>query len=179
MQNLIFLGAGIFILLIFLFSIIVIRLRAMRDEINIDWYNLLDKLQYRQDLVPNLIETIRNFIEKNELSKYKDLIKNVIDTRAKAARTEILGSEKITLEYELSKLIEKLFALENEYINLKQSTNFMELKREFSDIRRDIENLNSNYNKKVRKHNDIRKRPYNFIPAVLLGYKKKKIFDFE
>lgn len=179
MQNLIFLGAGILILLIFFFSVVVIRLRAMRDEINLDWYNLLDKLQYRQDLVPNLIETMRNFVDKSEISKYNELVENTINTRAKAARNEILESEKIVIEHDLSKLIEKVLVLGNEHENLRQSTNFMELKREFSDIRDDIEELTSNYNKKVRNHNKVRKRPYNFVPAVLLGYKRKKIFDFE
>jgi len=179
MQNLIFLGAGILILLIFFFSIVVIRLRSMRDEINLDWYNLLDKLQYRQDLVPNLIETVRTFVDKNEMMKYNELINNVIDIREKAARMESPGSEKIVIEHNLSKLIEKVFALGENHEDLRQSTNFLELKKEFSDIRNGIEILVVNYNNKVRKHNRVRKMPYNFLPAILLGYKKKKIFDFE
>jgi hypothetical protein len=46
-------------------------------------------------------------------------------------------------------------------------------------MRADIEKLSSDYNIRVRKHNNILHRPYNIVPALALRYGKKQIFEFE
>ena len=50
MTNIIFIGIGILILLLFLFSVSIIHIRALIDDLNLRWYNLVEKLQYRHRL---------------------------------------------------------------------------------------------------------------------------------
>ncbi len=174
MQNLVFIIFGLVIILIFLFSVAVIHIRSLRDVINTSWYNLVDKLQYRQDLLPNLIETIRLFAPDN-----KELIDRTIEIRSRAALKVEAGAEKIVVEHDLSRHINKLIQLSLTNKELARNTNFLELKKELADIRTDMEKLSANYNKKVRHHNSVIKRPYNTLPALLLRYKRKQIFEFE
>lgn len=179
MQNLVFIIFGVVIILIFLFSVAVIHIRSLRDDINIRWYNLIDKLQYRQDLVPNLIETVRLFIPQNEIPQHNDLISQIIEIRSRAGKNTKASAEKIVVEHNLSDHLKKLFDLGLKYPEFAKSTNFLELKKELSDIRADIEKLSDEYNQKVRHHNNVIKRPYNIAPAFLLRYKRKQIFEFE
>lgn len=179
MENTFFVIAGVIIVLIFLFSIGVIHIRSLRDDINIKWYNLLDKLQYRQDLVPNLIETVWLFLSKDELSKHDDLIQETIEIRRKSAKQSDPGPDKIIFEHDLSKHIKQIFTLGKSYDALGTSTNFLELRKNFAEISEEIESISSEYNKEVRHHNSIIRRPYNVVPAVIMNYKNKQIFEFE
>ena len=143
MQNLVFIIFGLVIILIFLFSVAVVHIRSLRDVINTSWYNLADKLQYRQDLLPNLIETVRLFAPDN-----KELIDQTIEVRSRAGKKSKAGAEKIVVEHDLSRRISKLIQLNLANKELARNTNFLELKKELSDIRADIENRFLNLNKK-------------------------------
>lgn len=175
----IFLIGGIAVLLVFLFSLAIIHMRSLRDDLNARWYNLLDKLQYRQDLVPNLIETVRLFTPKEKLPLHQALIQKTIDTRILAAKNSKPGSEKIIQEHDLSKEIEGLFALGQQYDDLGKSTNYLELKKEFKDIKTALQEMIVDYNFRVRHHNSVVKRPYNVLPAVLMRFSKKHIFSLD
>lgn len=179
MEHYIFISIGIFIVLIFLGSISVIRLRTIRDEINTRWYNLADKLQYRQDLLPNLIETIRLFAPEDKKQSYENIIQQAIKVRSQAGKNSNPGMQKIVIEHDLSDQINKLLDLSLGNTKLYQNTNFLELKKELKDIRKEIETMSDEYNQKVRNHNRAVRKIYNMIPALLMRYSKKKIFEFE
>ena len=175
----IFLIGGIAVLLVFLLSLSIIHIRSLRDDLNNRWYNLTDKLQYRQDLIPNLIETVRTFIPKEKLSSHQNLIQETIDARILAAKNLKPGSEKILQEHALSKEINALFSLGQQYDDLGKSTNYLELKKEFKDIKTAIQDMVKDYNFRVRHHNSVIKRPYNVLPAVLMRFSKKHIFSLD
>jgi LemA protein len=175
--NITFIFIGIFVLLIFFIIFSIIHIRSLRDELNFKWYNLNDLLQYRQDLIPNLIETVRLFVPKSKLDE--DLIKKIIEIRARAGKNVKPGAAKIVIEHDLSRHIEKLFKLGIIYKELGTSTNFLELKKEFKDLREKIEKSSNEYNEAVRRHNIILRKIYNKIPALIMRYKEKFIFEFE
>lgn len=179
MGNYIFIGIGILIVLLFLGSMSVIHLRTMRDEINKRWYNLADKLQYRQDLIPNLIETIRLFTPEDKKADYEKLINHAIEVRSRAGKNIKPGMKKIVVEHDLSDQVNKLLDLSISNKELAKNTNFLELKKQLKDIRKEIEDKSTEYNNKVRNHNKSISKIYNVIPALLMRYSKKKIFEFE
>jgi len=179
MSNTIFIIIGLVVLIIFFFSVAVIHIRSLRDDIDKRWYNLADKLEYRQDMVPNLIETARLFIPPEQITSDNDLIAKTIETRANAGKNVKLGSDKIIQEHDLSKQINDLFALGQKYEILGKSTNYLELKKEFKDINAEIEKLSHDFNDKVRHHNGVISRPYNIVPSMILGFKRLQIFEFE
>lgn len=179
MDNIIFISVGVVIVLIFLGSVSVMHIRAMRDDINARWYNLADKLQYRQDLIPNLVETIRLHAPENAKTEYERIIEEVIQTRSNAGKNSAPGSDKISSEHALSKSTNQLLDLSIGNPELSQNTNFLELKKELKDISHEIETMSSEYNEKVRHHNRSVGKFYNAIPALIMRYSKKKIFEFE
>lgn len=177
MENIIFIIIGVLILAIFAFSISIIHMRTLRDEINIRWYNLVDKLQYRQDLLPLLIETMNGFLNKED--NFKEKTKLIIEVRARAGKNTKPGMEKMVVEHDLSRKITELIKLGDTHGELRHNTIYLEVKKELIEIRKEIEKLSSDYNNRVRKHNHILHRPYNVIPALALRYDKKQIFEFE
>lgn len=179
MDNLVFIGFGILVVLVFFASVAVIHMRAIRDDVNMRWYNLADKLQYRQDFLPNLIETVRQFVPEADLAKHKELIDKTIEIRARAEKNVEPGASKMIVEHDLSDHIKQLLQLGLTYKDLGKSTNFLELKKELTDIAKEINALSSDYNKKVRHHNSVIRSPFNLLPAVVMRYKKKFIFEFE
>ena len=134
MENTIFLILAIAIILVFVMSIAIIHIRALRDDVNIKWYNLVDTLQYRQDLIPNLIETIRRNLKEDDLSKASNLINQTIEIRSRAAKNSESGSKKIVVEHDISRHIKDLMALEKVSEELARDTNFLELKKEFANL---------------------------------------------
>lgn len=176
MSNVIFIIIGVVILAIFAFSLSVIHIRTLRDEINIRWYNLIDKLQYRQDLLPLLIETMRGYLSDD---KFNEKVKLLIDVRARAGKNTTSGMKKMVVEHDLSRKIAEMIKLADTTENLGRNTIYLEVRKELNDMRLDIEKLSSDFNNRVRNHNNILHRPYNVIPALALGYKKKQIFEFE
>jgi hypothetical protein len=127
-ENIIFIIIGTLILAIFAFSISVIHMRTLRDEINIRWYNLVDKLQYRQDLLPLLIETMKKFIDKNE--KFEEKIKLLIEVRSRAGKNTKPGMEKMVVEHDLSRKIAELIKLADTNEELQRNTIYLEVKKE-------------------------------------------------
>lgn len=176
-MEIIFIIIGVVILAVFAFSISVIHIRTLRDEINIRWYNLVDKLQYRQDLLPLLVETMRRYIGDDE--KFKNKVSLLIDVRARAGKNTRPGMKKMVVEHDLSRKIKDLLRLGDIHEDLRRDTIYLEIHKELNDMRVDIEKLSSDYNTRVRKHNDVLHRPYNVVPALALSYKKKQIFEFE
>jgi len=179
MENIIFIGIGVVIVLIFLGSMSIVHIRTMRDDLNTRWYNLMDKLQYRQDLIPNLIETIRLHTPENKKIEYERIIEQSIQVRDKSGKNTVPGAEKITIEHSLSGNIKQLLDLAAENRDLAQNTNFLELRKEFKEISNEIEEMSNKYNEKVRHHNRSVRRIYNLVPVLLMRYSKKKIFEFE
>lgn len=179
MENIIFFIIGLLLILIFLASISIIHMRTIRDDINIRWYNLVEKLQYRQDLVPNLIETLRSYMPEKEITNHAKLINNTIDIRARATRNSNPGASKVVVEHDLSRHILQLMNMGAKYNEVGRSTNYLELKKDFADLNKKIEARTNKYNERVRIHNEQLARPYNYIPAKLMRYGKKYIFEFE
>jgi hypothetical protein len=180
MENTLFIGIGIIIIFLFSGSISVIHMRTLRDDINKRWYNLADKLQYRQDLIPNLIETIRLHSDTSE-NKQEDeaIIQKTITMRHKTGIMSSPGSDKMIIEHDLSKQIKKLLDISLHNKPLARNTNFLELKKQLKDIEGEIEEMSQQYNAKVRNHNRTKKKFYNAVPAFIMRYSTKKIFEFE
>jgi len=178
MQNIIFIILGVIIVLIFLFSVSVIHIRALRDDINIRWYNLVDKLQYRQDLFPILIETVRPFVvEKKE--EFEGMVEKTIEVRARAGMNSECSMKKVVVEHDFSNHIKEILQFCEIVDELRVNTNYLEIKKFIYDIEEDVRQLEKDYNERVRHHNKVVGRFYNLAAALTLRYGKKVVFEFE
>jgi LemA protein len=130
------------------------------------------QLKRRFDLIPNLVETVKGYMthEANVLEK-------VTEARASVAQSKGNPLEREKAENALSGTLKTLFAVSENYPELKANANFIELQRELSDTEDKIQASRRFYNGNVRELNiKIQKFPTNLI-AGLFGFRTEPFFE--
>ncbi len=145
----------------------LIRLRNRVDEA---WSDIDVQLKRRYDLIPNLIETVKGYAahEKETFEKV---------TRARSAAMNAgSAEEKSKAENALSDTLKSIFALSENYPDLKANQNFLELQRELTDTEDKIQASRRFYNGNVRDFNTkLQVFPTNIF-ASMLGFKAREFF---
>jgi len=146
----------------------LIRLRNRVDEA---WSDIDVQLKRRYNLIPNLIETVKGYA-----SHERETLEKVVKARADAMKAGTTA-EKVKAENALSETLKSIFALAENYPNLKANENFLELQRELSDTENKIQASRRFYNGNVRDFNTkIQVFPTN-IMAGMLGFKARDFFE--
>ncbi len=104
------------------------------------------QLKRRYDLIPNLIETVKGYAAHEQ-----GVFQKVTEARARAMGAEAKGNPKemAMAEHMLSGTLKSLFALSENYPDLKANANFLELQRELSDTENKIQAARRFYNSTV------------------------------
>jgi LemA protein len=128
------------------------------------------QLKRRIDLVPNLVSTVKGYA-KHE----KDLLENV--TKARASLMKASGAaEKAKSDNMLSDALKSLFAVSENYPDLKASKNFLALQEELSDIEAKIAYSRQFFNTNVSSYNTtLVNFPGNII-GNMFGFKQEEFF---
>ncbi len=160
--------------LIILWVVLVYNgLVRLRNRVKESWSDIEVQLKRRYDLIPNLISTVKGYA-KHE----KSVFENVTQARAKAMGAEG-HQEKGAAEGELSKTLKSIFAIAENYPDLKANANFLELQRELSDTENKIQAARRFYNNLVMDNNTrIQSFPVNLI-AGILKFKSQEFFGLE
>jgi len=165
---------GIIVAGIVLYIIIVYNsLIVLRNRIKNAWAQVDVQTKKRYDLVPNLVETVKGYA-KHEKTVFENITK---------ARTAIMKAgdvkSKAKAENMLTGALKSLFAVAENYPNLKASQNFMQLQEELSGIENKIAYARQFYNDSVLAFNNkIQVFPANII-AGLFGFKEQDYFEIE
>lgn len=144
------------------------RTQAQEAESDIDV-----QLKRRFDLIPNLLETVKGYAahERQTLDSVTE------------ARTRFMSAkntkEQIEADNMLSGTLKSLFAVAEQYPDLKANTNFLELQRELSDTENKIQAARRFYNANVRDLNiRVDSFPTNLV-ANTFGFHKMEFFEAE
>ena len=149
----------------------LIRLKNRVDEA---WSDIDVQLKRRYDLIPNLVETVKGYAAHE-----RETLQKVTDARTNAMKAQESGNAKQQAEAEnmLSDTLKTLFALSENYPDLKANANFLELQRELSDTENKIMASRRFYNGNVRDFNTkLQIFPTN-IMAGMLGFKAREYFE--
>ncbi len=162
------------IILVFLWVVFtynsLVRLKNRAQEA---WSDIEVQLKRRYNLIPNLVETVKGYA-----SHEKEVFEKVTEARAKAMGAKDV-KERQEAENALSQTLKSLFAVSENYPELKASQNFLELQRELRDTEDKIQAARRFYNGNVRDLNiKIESFPANLI-ASSLGFKKMDLFELE
>jgi LemA protein len=153
--------------LIFTFNFLV----TLRNRTQEAWADIDVQLKRRYDLIPNLVETVKGYAAHE-----RELFEKVTEARARAMGAGTMG-ERAEAENMLSSTLKSLFAVAENYPELKASQNFLELQRELTDTEDKIQAARRFYNGNVRDLNTkIETFPTNII-AQSLGFKKMEFFE--
>ena len=132
------------------------------------------QLKRRFDLIPNLIETVKGY-----MTHEKEVLFKVTEARTKVAAAGENGKQKEAAENILTNTLKTLFAVAENYPDLKANVNFLELQRELSDTENKIQAARRFYNTTVMELNaKIEIFPNNLV-AGMMGFKKMNFFEAE
>ena len=133
------------------------------------WSDIDVQLKRRYDLIPNLVETVKGYAA-HEKTVFEDV------TKARSQAMQASGAAKSGAENQLSQTLKSLFAVAENYPQLKANENFMKLQDELTDTEDKIQAARRFYNGMVRDLNiKIQTFPTNLF-ASAFGFKQMEFF---
>ena len=146
---------------------LVVARNKVRDQ-----FSQIDvQLKKRFDLIPNLVETVKGYA-KHESETFE----KVIQARNGYANAKT-DAEKLAASKEMSQGVMQIFALAENYPELKANSNFLELQGQLKEVEDKISYARQFYNDSVLMlNNKIEMFPSNLV-ASMFGFKKESFFE--
>ncbi len=164
---------AIIVVLILWFVFVYNRLIVRRNRVREAWSDIDVQLKRRYDLIPNLMEAVKGY-----MAHEKGVFEKVTEARTKAIGAGS-KSEKAGAENALSNTLKTLFAVAENYPELKANANFLDLQRELADTENKIQAARRFYNGVAMElNNAIQVFPTNMI-AGMFGFKKEEFFGLQ
>ena len=148
----------------------LVKLKVRTNEA---WSDIDVQLKRRYDLIPNLINTVKGYAIHE-----RELFENVTKARSNAMNAQN-PEEKAGAENMLTGALKSLFAVSENYPDLKANENFLELQRELSDTENKIQASRRFYNGNVRDLNTKIQIFPDSIVANMLKIGKREFFEIE
>lgn len=147
---------------------------VLRNRVKEAWSDIEVQLKRRYDLIPNLLETVKGYAAHESR-----VFENVTEARSRAMSAPVGSSDQIAAENQLSGTLKSLFAVAENYPQLKANENFAKLQDELTDTENKIQASRRFYNANVRDMNiKVEVFPSNII-ARLFGFTQEALFDAE
>jgi LemA protein len=147
------------------------RLVRLRNQVEEAWAGIDVQLLRRYDLVPNLVATVEGY-RKHETSA----LERVTELRA---NREMPTDRRADRESGLSRSIARLFALAEDYPDLKASESFRQLHSSLVEIEDHLQYARRYYNGSVRDNNNMVEGFPSMIVARLFGFREGQFFEIE
>jgi len=135
------------------------------------WSDIDVQLKRRHDLIPNLVETVKGYAA-HEKGTFEDIAK----FRSMAMQATA-PADKAAAENQLTSALKSLFAVAENYPQLKANEEFMQLQNSLSQTENAIQNARSGYNESVR---DLNTKIQSFPASVLagmFGFQQRQFFE--
>ena len=160
------------IVLVVLWAISVYNgLVAMRQRTNQAFADIDVQLKQRHDLIPNLVETVKGYAAHES-----GTLEAVVKARQAAVAAPTV-EQKVAAENMLSGALRQLFALSENYPNLKANANFQQLQSDLSDIENKLAAARRFFNNAVQEYNTgIQQFPAALF-AGSFGFTQREFFD--
>jgi LemA protein len=155
---------------------------TLEQDVKESWGNVQTSYQRRNDLIPNLVETVKGYAEHE-----KSTLTAVIEARAKATSITIdpknVTPEQLTAynaaQSGVSSSLSRLLVSVEQYPNLKADQSFMKLQDELASTENQILTARTRFNEAVKPYNNnINTFPRNIL-AGMYGLKEKPFFEAE
>jgi LemA protein len=144
---------------------------SMRQRVNQAFADIDVQLRQRHDLIPNLVETVKGYAA-HERGTLDDVV------RARNAAITAQGpAQQAAAENQLTGALRQLFALSENYPDLKASSNFQQLQAELSDLENKIAASRRFFNNAVQEYNTGIQRFPAALFASSFGFAPKSFFD--
>jgi LemA protein len=153
----------------------LVRLRNMVDEA---WNQISVQLKRRHDLIPNLVNAVKGYMDFEQ-----ETLTRVIEARNQAVSAQQAGpaaaGQSAQAENFLTGALRQLFALVENYPDLKANQNVMQLQEELTTTENQIGFSRQHYNATVREFNTSIQTFPNVLIAGMFGFRERDYFQIE
>lgn len=161
--------AAIAVILVFLYNSLV----SARNRVDEAWSDIEVQLKRRYDLIPNLVNTVKGYAAQES-----GVLQKVTEARTQAMGAQTLQEHQKD-ENILSDTLKSLFAVAENYPDLKSNQNFMQLQSDLTDTEDKIQAARRFYNGNVRDFNTkLQVFPTNMF-AAMFGFTARQFFDID
>lgn len=164
---------GILVLLAIIFWGIYNGLVGLRNQVKNAWAQIDVQLKRRFDLIPNLVETVKGYMQYERAT-----LEAVTQARNLAQKAQSAGvGERAKAEGELGSALARLLAVVERYPDLKANQNFLALQEELTSTENKISFSRQFYNDSVlRFNNKTQMFPSNFV-AGMMSFRAEEFFE--
>ena len=146
---------------------------TLKEDISNEYSNIDVQLERRADLIPNLVNTVKGYVEHEE--KTIEMITSARENLLKADSVD----EKAKANEDLDNALNALMVIVENYPDLKANENFINLQDELAGTENRISTVRRDYNEAVKSYNTkIQKFPTNII-AKIFNFEKETYFEVE
>jgi len=147
------------------------KLVKQRNRVDTAWSHVDVQLQRRLDLIPNLVETVKGYA-----SHERETFESVTQARG-ASTAASTPAEQAQADNFLTSALRQLFAVAEDYPELRASENFQNLQEDLSDTENKIAVSRQIYNDTVLSYNNtVQQIPTNIV-AGLTGFDAREFYD--
>ncbi|OFX31647.1 MAG: hypothetical protein A2Z07_08760 [Armatimonadetes bacterium RBG_16_67_12] len=164
---------GIIVLLVLYAVLLYNRLVVLRNRIDNAWSQIDVQLRRRYDLIPNLVETVKGYATHE-----REVFERVTEARARAISASNVKDQG-QAENMLTQALRSLFAVAENYPQLRASENFMQLQEELSGTESKIAFARQFYNDTVLMYSNSRQSFPAVIIANSMGFGPREYFEME
>jgi LemA protein len=164
---------AIVVVLLIALATIFNRLKILRNRVENAWSQIDVQLKRRYDLIPNLVETVKGYA-----SHERETFERVIDARSKAMSAGTV-KEQGEAENMLTGALKSLFALSENYPDLKANQNFMMLQEELAGTEGKIAYARQFHNDCVMRYQTKKELFPTNIVAGMFNFPDKEYFEIE
>ncbi len=162
------------LVIVLMFIGIYNSLVKLRNRVKNAWSQIDVQLKRRYDLIPNLVETAKGYL-KHE----REVLENVTKARTQAIQADKGVADQAKAENFLTQTLRSLFAVVENYPDLKANQNMLALQEELTSTENKISFARQHYNDSVMVFNTkIEMFPSNVV-ASMLSFKQQEFFEVE
>ena len=162
---------GIAFALVLWFVGVYNRLVQLRNDVDRSWANIDVLLKQRHDELPKLVETCKGYMKYEQ-----ETFQRITELRSRAMSAGTIP-EKAQAENMLTAALRSLFAVAENYPELKANQNFLELQKRISGLETDIAARRERFNQDTNTYNIRIAQIPDVILAGMLGYTRRELFQ--
>jgi LemA protein len=147
------------------------RFTSQEEAIRAQWSQVENQLQRRNDLIPNLVETVKGYAAHE-----KEVFQAVADSRARLAGAQT-PEQKIDAANQQTSALARLLAIVENYPQLKADAQFARLMDELAGTENRIAVERMRYNERVQEYNTLRRQFPSNVTAKMFGFKEYPYFQ--
>lgn len=147
------------------------RFTALEESIKGSWGEVQNQLQRRNDLIPNLVETV-----KGVAAQEQEVFGRIADSRAKLAGAKT-PQETIAAANEQSSALARLLVVVENYPQLRSNDQFARLMDELSGTENRLTVARGRYNERIQEYNTLRRQFPSNVTGKIFGFQEYPYFE--